>query len=286
MRTIAASLLLLLAACSAPVAEQAAAPAAPAAAASTAHEHAHEHPHLPGPGETASAAVTGDATEGRRVALRVGCYGCHGQALAGAKLWAEEGLFQLWSANITEHIDHYGDADFERLLRTGKTHDGHRPLGMPVQMFQHLSDREVRDIAAAMRAAPKVANPGLQRSWMSPAGRRKLESYDDDRGDPVAVAAPSEPPGGGLALGRHLAMTSCTECHGTNLDGFEGEDAPPLVVAKGYSAEQFRKLMRTGITASGKESRTGLMSEVARERFAPSLTDAELDALKAFLDGR
>jgi mono/diheme cytochrome c family protein len=277
MRAVAAGLLVLLAACSAPVAEQA----------PVAHEHephAHEHAHAAAP--AASAAPAGDAVEGARVARRVGCYGCHGDQLAGAKLWDEEGLFQLWSANITEHIDHYGDAEFERLLRTGKTHDGHRPLGMPVQMFQHLSDREVRDIGAAMRAAPKVANPTLQRSWMSPAGRRKLEGYDDDRGDPLLVAAPAEPPAGGLDLGRHLAMTSCTECHGNNLDGFEGEDAPPLIVAKAYSLAQFRKLMRTGVTAAGTQSTTGLMSEVARDRFAPTLTDAEIDALKAYLDSR
>jgi mono/diheme cytochrome c family protein len=275
VRPFAASLLLLLAACSAPVAEQAAAPKPQAA---HDHEHVHEAKAPMGP--------AGDPVEGRRVALRVGCYSCHGKDLAGAKLWAEEGLFQLWSANITDHVGHYSDAAFERLLRTGKTHDGHRPLGMPVQMFQHLSDREVRDITAAMRAAPKATNATLQRSSMTPAGRRKLQDYNDDIGDPITVAAPAEPPTSGLDLGRHLAMTSCTECHGANLDGFEGEDAPPLVVAKGYSLEQFRKLMRTGITASGKDSKTGLMSEVARERFAPALTDAEIDALKAYLDSR
>ena len=44
--------------------------------------------------------------------------------------------------------------------------------------------------------------------------------------------------------------------------------------------------MRTGITAAGRESKTGLMSMVARDRFAPTLSDAEIEALKAFLDSR
>jgi mono/diheme cytochrome c family protein len=277
MKPIAASLLVLLVACSAPVADQ----AAPTRHAhEPAHQHEHAHAAAPSPGPA------GDPVEGKRVARRVGCFGCHGDNLAGRKLWGEPDKFQLWSANITEHVGHYDDAAFERLLRTGKTHDGHRALGMPVLMFQHLSDREVRDLTAAMRAAPKVTNPGLERSSFTDAARKEQEAWGDDRGDPLAVGAPAEPPKEGLALGKYLAMTSCPECHGGDLNGFEGEDAPSLVVAKGYSLEQFRTLMRTGITATGKQSKTGLMTEIARDRFAPTLSDAEIDALKAYLDSR
>jgi mono/diheme cytochrome c family protein len=270
------SLCLLLAACSAPPAEP------PPAAAAPAHEHGHEH----AVAATDAPAPAGDPVEGRRVARRVGCFGCHGDQLQGQKLWGEPNRFQLWSANITEHAAHYDEAAFERLLRTGRTHDGHRPLGMPILMYQHLSDREVRDIYALVRSLPKVANPKLERSWFTAAERRKQEAWGDDRGDPVAVGAPALPPASGLALGKHLAMTSCPECHGGDLNGFEGEDAPPLIVAKGYSLEQFRKLVRTGITAQGTESKTGLMTDIARHRLAPTLTDAEVDALKAYLDSR
>ena len=49
---------------------------------------------------------------------------------------------------------------------------------------------------------------------------------------------PAEPPTEILALGKHLAMTSCTECHGRDLNGYPG-DTPPLIVAKAYSAENF-----------------------------------------------
>jgi mono/diheme cytochrome c family protein len=281
VKPFAASLLLLLAACSAPVAEQA---APPPKADEPVHER--EHARQDASATTAAPAPAGDPVEGKRVARRVGCFGCHGDDLAGKKLWGEQGKFQMWSANITEHRDHYSDAEFERLLRTGKTHDGHRPLGMPINMYQHLSDREVRDIVAAVRAAPKVDNPGLKRTWMTPAWRKEQESWNDDVGDPVAAGAPTQPPTEKLALGKHLAMTSCPECHGADLNGYEGEDAPPLIVAKGYSLEQFRTLVRTGVTATGKESKTGLMSEIARNRLAPTLSDADIEALKAYLDSR
>ncbi|MEO8160703.1 MAG: c-type cytochrome [Arenimonas sp.] len=232
------------------------------------------------------AIVAGDPVEGRRVATRVGCFGCHGDKLQGKELWGEPKRFQIHSANITVKRALYDDAGFERLLRTGRTHDGHRALGMPILMYQHLSDREVRDIVALVRSLPAVANPDLKKTWMIDAVRREQEGYGDDQGDPVAVHAPTAPPVAGVELGRHLARTSCPECHGPDLNGFDGDDAPSLVVAKGYSAEQFRRLMRTGITAQGGESKTGLMSSVARTRIAPTLSDDEITALKAFLDSR
>ena len=87
----------------------------------------------------------------------------------------------------------------------------------------------------------------------------------------------------GVRCSGHLAFTTCGECHGWDLQGFEGDPAPSLVVAKAYSREAFRRLMREGTTLAGGESTpTGLMSSVARYRFN-SMTDVEIDALHAFL---
>ena len=108
----------------------------------------------------------------------------------------------------------------------------------------------------------------------------------DDRPDPGHVPPaerPVEPP----ALGKHLAYTSCTECHGRDLDGWGPDDATPgLIVAKAYTPEQFTRLLRTGEVAAGGKSKTGFMSEVATYRFARTLTDAAIAALKQYLDSR
>jgi mono/diheme cytochrome c family protein len=237
------------------------------------------------PAQVPSPAIAGDVEEGRRVATRVGCLGCHGKDGSGRKLWGEPDKFQIWSPNITDKRALYDDAGFERLLRAGKTHDGHRALGMPVLMFKYLSDREVRDITAFIRSMPAAANPELQSSTFTAEARREIEGYEDDLAVPP-VAAPAEPPLAKLELGKHIAMTSCSECHGPTLDGFEGDSTPPLVVAKAYSKADFERLLRTGVTATGKESQSGLMSEVARDRFATTLSTSELDALKAWLDSR
>jgi mono/diheme cytochrome c family protein len=229
-------------------------------------------------------ALAGDPVEGLRVAARVGCIDCHGRDGSGAKLWGEEGKFQLYSANLTVKRELYDDAGIDGLLRHGRTHDGHRPLGMPIFMVQHLSDREIRDITAWLRAIPVVARPDQPVSWFSEEGRRLLEEYKGDDPDPAFRPLP-EPPSEPLALGRHLAMTTCSECHGRDLNGAPEDGVPPLLVAKAYSADDFMRLMRTGIVASGTESASGLMTAVGKQR-ASSMTDDEVRALKAYLDSR
>ena len=50
-------------------------------------------------------------------------------------------------------------------------------------------------------------------------------------------------------------MSYCSECHGQNLEGVAPINAPALVVAKGYSLEQFTRLMQTAsASATGNSS--------------------------------
>lgn len=237
------------------------------------------------------ATPKGDPVEGLRVAKRVGCTGCHmddGRG-GGFDIKTPEGD-HLVAPNLTVRRSLYDDAGIASLLREGRTHDGHRPFGMPVHMLQRLSDREVADITAWLRALPAVENPGLAQSRLSPASLKQVEAgtypFDDDKPDPGNVP-PAERPTGALALGQHLAMTSCPECHGRDLTGWgPGDSTPSLVlVNKAYTPEQFARLMKTGMAANGKDTATGFMSRTARDRFA-ILTDAEIAALKQYLDSR
>ncbi|MFT3896634.1 MAG: c-type cytochrome [Thermomonas sp.] len=242
------------------------------------------------PAIAAADVAAGDPAEGLRVATRVGCNGCHAADGGGKVFDEDEDQGLVVTANLTIKRELYDDAAFAALLREGRTHDGHVPWGMPIKMLQHLSDREVRDITAWMRSLPAVRPVGMPQTKWSPSLAKAiadgthpwLPDMKPDAGNKPPAMPPVEP----LALGRHLAMTSCGECHGWNLDGFEGDDAPSLVVAKAYTPEAFVRLMRTGVTADGRESKTGLMSRMARDRFAPSLTDAEIAALKQYLDSR
>lgn len=236
------------------------------------------------------ALPAGDPVEGERVATRVGCNGCHGPGGRGEVFQEVPGMGRLVAPNLTRRRELYDDAGLEALLRQGKTHDGHLPLGMPIKMFQHLSDQEVGDIAAWLRALPVLDNPDLPETELAPQVIAQIEDgtfpwLEDLVPDP-GNRPPAAPPAGGPALGRHLAFTTCGECHGWDLNGWEGESAPSLVVAKAYGPEAFRALMREGVTLAGGDSKpTGLMSSVARYRFG-SMTDEEIDALKQYLDSR
>lgn len=230
----------------------------------------------------------GNAVEGLRIATRVGCNGCHGSNGAGQVFIEKAGEMRIVAPNLTQRRKLYDDAGITALLRKGKTHDGHRPLGMPIKMYQYLSDQEILDITAWLRALPEVNNPGLPEGMLSEEIRKQLKDgtfpFDDDLPDPIGHSAATVPTET-LALGKHLAMTSCPECHAPDLNGFPGDDAPSLIVAKAYSTENFARLMKTGILSTGKESKSGLMTAMGQKRFHV-MTDTEVKALKAYLDSR
>ena len=231
----------------------------------------------------------GDPVEGLRVATRLGCNGCHEKNGAGGVFMENPMVGRVVAPNLTERRRLYDDAAFAALLHEGKTHDGHPPLGMPIHMFQYLSHGEVRDVTAWLRSLPEVATPLPKTEYSAPIAKAiadgTLPYLDDVKPDPGNVP-PATRPVEPLALGKYLAMTSCTECHGRDLNGWGPEDdAPSLIVAKAYTADKFARLMKTGEIATGGTSKTGMMSEVAADRFS-SLTDAEVSALKRYLDSR
>jgi cytochrome c553 len=196
---------------------------------------------------------------------------------------------RIVAPNLTQRRTLYDDSGLAALLREGKTHDGHVPVMMPIKMFQHLSDRDILDITAWLRSLPAVPNPDLPAGAWSEKLENELQEgtfpFADDMRPDAGNQPPSIRPVEPLALGKYLAMTSCSECHAWDLNGWPGDSAPSLIVAKAYTAENFAQLMRTGITATGKESTTGLMTQMARTRFH-MLTDTEIAALKQYLDSR
>jgi mono/diheme cytochrome c family protein len=92
----------------------------------------------------------------------------------------------------------------------------------------------------------------------------------------MPAAGPTDP----LAVGKYLALTSCSECHGMDLRGQPTFGAPSLMIAAGYPDADFATQMRAGVALGGRK--LDLMREVALERFA-HLTDDEVQALHRYL---
>lgn len=242
---------------------------------------------MPPPSAALGQLPAGDAGEGARLARVMGCRGCHTPDLGGAVFVEIPNVARLVAPNLTSLRGDYDQANFLRLMRAGTKADGRLALVMPNKAHQRLTDQQLADLFAYLQSVPIVERE-LPPSRLQPLARLGivLGEYDieemraDPPESPAVIADRNE-----TDRGRHLALVACSECHGVNFAGFPDEGSPPLLIAKAYSEAEFIRLMRTGLTKAGKESASGLMSEVARERFV-QLTDDEVLALKAFLDRR
>ncbi len=185
---------------------------------------------------------------------------------------------------MIEARSRYTDRDLVILLRHGRKLDGALVDFMPWDMYAHLTDRDLASIIAFLRALPAVEKPVQPPTDYALATRLAIlrgdYPYVNDMADYDMA-----PRAGVIERGRYLASIACPECHAPDLNGYEGDSAPNLLIAKAYSPEAFARLMRTGMTIAGRESATGLMSSVARLRFS-RFTDEEIGALKAYLDQR
>ena len=228
-----------------------------------------------------------EIAEGERIARLAGCQHCHGEKFTGTVVDDIPNLLRLVAPNISVIAPRYTDAQIATVLRKGVKPDGTSVVFMPSEMFRHLTDEDLARVIAFLRTVP--ANPdGIQeKTEVRMLGRLILANGDVKLGarnieslpPPVKGYDPADP----VSHGQYLTMNLCSECHGQSLEGFAPINAPPLVIAKGYSAEQFARLMHDGVALGDREMR--IMTSTAKARFS-HLTDAEVAAIHAFLQSR
>ena len=222
--------------------------------------------------------------EGQRLATIRGCFnGCHGEGVDGQVFFDEPGLARLVAPNLTQVAAQLTDAELERVIRQGVRRDGRSTVGMPSSMFYQLSDADLGAILAFIRSVPVSEGPETEIT-LGPLARLGLvlgkyhpqaDLIEHIAPRPAAVDTSDR-----LAFGAYLAMTACSECHGTNLRGSPETLTPDLAIAASYSLDDFTRLMQTGTAIGDRELR--LMSDVARGRFV-HFTEREVQALHAYL---
>jgi cytochrome c553 len=222
--------------------------------------------------------------KGRRLATIYGCFNsCHGDRMQGLKLFDEPGIARINAPNLTRVVREYTDAELERLLRHGVKRDGTSTWLMPSPMFAHLSDEDLGNVIAFVRSSPVLDGPMRDVSIRAlgrigvVTGRFKPLASTIAPGEHHAARTDRSDP---MAFGRYVVMTTCTECHGQNLEGGGFFNAPGLIVTAGYSEAAFRHLMKTGIALGDRK--LGLMREVSETRFA-NFTEQELQAVQTYL---
>lgn len=233
--------------------------------------------------ETLSVPLPTDASEiaeGKRLAHLTGCISCHGQELEGAFVVEIPGAARIIAPNISKVLPAYSDAQLVGLLRRGVKLDGTGAWLMPSEMFQHLHDDDLARVMAWLRTVP--AREGIaERTQIHMMGRTIIAMG----GFKSSAQQIEEKAGAGAdtsSRGAYLVMNLCSECHGQDLKGREETKAPSLVVAQGYSADDFSRLMYTGVGLGGRTFE--LMTPISKMRFV-HLTPAEIEAMRGYLAG-
>jgi cytochrome c553 len=235
-------------------------------------------------------AVGASATaQGERLGKVLGCLGCHGKELTGHPWIEDPDLAILFTSNLTRAVPRYSDAQLAHAIRFGARPDGSPLWEMPSHIFTDLSDPDMDALIAWLRTV-KPAGRDHPRIAIGPGGRRMIAA-GEVRPEPDVVRS-NRNKGPAALDGRHdwaryMIRATCTECHGIALEGHkdptDGPGTPDLIIAGGYSRDEFRHLLRTGKPTGGRT--LALMADVAQGRFV-HLTDREVDAIYNYLKAR
>lgn len=234
---------------------------------------------------------------GERVSQVLNCEGCHRAGFAGRAFPPnapeESGIY---AGNLTHIIPEYSLDDFVGVLREGVHPTRDDLYFMPAPIYQYLSDADVEALFAYLQSLEPAGEPtppskpseALLTLFNDPEGLEELAAEGlerrDDAGklisptmaDEVAWARDHQPPalGDRHALGRHIAMTGCAECHDEDLSGAYGPSIP--IVASMYDKASMTELLTTGKPVNREEA--GVMSYMGREVYS-LLTENEREAV-------
>lgn len=243
----------------------------------------HDHPGDEVPEFTDAVSIE----EGQRLAQLRGCSGgCHGRSTEGQVMLELFDGSRVVAPDLGMIAQRYTTIELERAIRHGIRSDGTSVIRfMPSEMLSGLSDRDLGLIIAYLRSQPPGTDawPG---SRYGPLARIMGFMFKREFGSAMAadviehVHSSPPDPANAREVGRYLANTTCTECHGSDLRGAPDGSMPSLAVVMAYSREQFATLMRTGRPLGDRE--LDFMGQVARSRFV-RFTDDEISALHDYL---
>ncbi|MGH6888882.1 MAG: c-type cytochrome [Rhizomicrobium sp.] len=219
---------------------------------------------------------------GEHLARIAGCADCHATDLEGRHLNRPAAL-RPWSSNLRLEAARMTDAEFERALRHGIAPDATSLWAMPSPDYAYIAESDVAALYAYLRA---LGPAGALRPRPVFSRRARLALLDGQM-QPAALAVREAPTsldmGPRYDGGRYLARISCSECHGTDLDGVPAQGAPDLDSVALYTRPAFFDLLRRGIGVGGH--RIAMMHRLAAARFR-FFADYEIMALYDYLTAR
>ena len=257
--------------------------------------------------------LVGDATSGAYLIRLGGCVACHTDAAngratlaGGPALPTQFGTF--YAPNITPDatagIGNWTLAQFSKAMSDGEGPQGHLYPAFPYESYTLMSDQEIADLYAALKAIPADATPSKPHEVAFPFNiRLALAGWKNlffKPGRYVADASKSEQ----WNRGRYLAVGPghCVTCHSPrnllggietgrelagNPTGGPGGRAPSLRAADladdGYDAATLAQTLADGFTPDF-DVLGGAMGEVIKEGTS-HWTAEDREAVAAYLTG-
>ncbi len=226
-----------------------------------------------------------EVAHGKRIAVVLGCTGCHGDDLTG-KDWSDPEFGTMHSANLTLVANRYAAAELEESIRSGRRPGGRELWEMPSFLFTQLTKSDMDALIAFLRSSKPSGKVWPEPVFYAAAKQEMAEGKFVSSATEARKLRDAWPPDVGPehALGRYIVRATCAECHGMDLRGgtpFEG--ATPradLKIVAAYDLPAFRHLLTTGKPPGGRELE--LMSGVARSRYS-HLTERERDSVYLYL---
>lgn len=249
------------------------------------------------PTQVAAVSIPTDSAaleRGRHLVIAVNkCVGCHGDNLAGKKIFDDGAFGTLYSANLTSGnggvAAGFTDADFVRAIRHGIGVDGRPLVFMPSDEYYYMNDSDLGAVIAYLKTVKPVDHTvpprkiGIMgRVVHQLAGFPPIPATSIPAGE---VSRPVVPAGPTAEYGKYLTQIgACMGCHGPSLSGgamIEGKVKAANITPeglKGWTEADFVKAMRTGIRPGGR-----VLSAAMPWPYVGKLTDEELRATWLYL---
>jgi mono/diheme cytochrome c family protein len=215
------------------------------------------------------------------VEARYGCNVCHGGDLAGGVMIDDPAIGSVRGPNLTVgkggRTAGYTMADWDRIVRHGVKPDG-SPAVMPSEDFFKMSDAELSDIVAYVRAQPAVdaevppPSFGPVGKVLVALGKFPISAELQARSGSAHASRPPET-NDSAEFGAHLAAT-CMTCHRANLAGGPMPSGPPGWPAaanltphaaglRDYTYEDFERALTQGVRKNGQVLREPMAAVVS-----------------------
>jgi|TARA_Y100000310_G_scaffold341740_1_gene441860 cytochrome c553 len=227
-------------------------------------------------------------SRGAHLVQTLGCSGCHGEDLEG-KRFIENFFVRITAPNLTRLAQRADADELERAIRHGVKSDGTSLFGMPSSSYYYLSDADVGSIIAYLYSVDP-AKGETTRIHMNPLTPLILAGVKDLSSPLVAGRMDHSADRYGLddatdsaAIGKYLALTHCSECHGEDFRGVQyGRfSTPDLAAVADYPLPEFARMLESG-TGLGDGQLLPLMANASKTGFR-YFSKSEVEALYAFL---